>query len=260
MPHPGACPPVAGPGACHPERTATGVAIHLIHPSRIAHHQLPITHHRTPLTTDHRPLATSIIIFGGTFDPPHVAHTLLPPLVAERIGCERIIYVPAAVNPLKADETATDAEHRLAMLRLALAASPDAEICTDELERPGPSYTVDTLETLREAEGSETELRLLIGSDQALDFHRWKDWQRILDIATPVVMIRPPPDDRDYETRIRDTYPPDEAERWLSWTLELPQMDVCATEIRKRLADGEDVSDSIDPAVLRYIREHGLYQ
>ena len=80
-----------------------------------------------------------ILIFGGTFDPPHLAHTALPPLVARRLDCKRILYIPAAANPLKTDAPPTAVEHRLAMLRLALADVPDAEISTIELDRPGPS-------------------------------------------------------------------------------------------------------------------------
>lgn len=201
-----------------------------------------------------------VLIFGGTFDPPHLAHTALPPLVARRLGCDRILYVPASANPLKAGTPPTAAEHRLAMLRLALADVPDAEISTLELDRPGPSYTVDTLRSLREQLGPEVELRLLLGSDQALSFHRWREWEKILDLATPAVMVRPPLDAASFGAQLAAVYPRGEADRWLGWSTPVPQMDICATELRSRLAAGDDVRGLIQPAVIRYIRTHGLYR
>ncbi|MHC4142823.1 MAG: nicotinate (nicotinamide) nucleotide adenylyltransferase [Planctomycetota bacterium] len=200
-----------------------------------------------------------LLIFGGTFDPPHVAHLALPPLVAQQLGCQRILYVPAAVNPLKTANDATPGPHRLAMLRLALARVPNAEISSIELERPGPSYTVDTLEALREQLDPESELHLLIGSDQALVFQQWKHWERILELATPAVMVRPPLDEATYRRRLGETYPPEQARRWLEWMADVPSMDVCATGLRRRLTEGEDVRGLLQPAVLAYIREHGLY-
>jgi nicotinate-nucleotide adenylyltransferase len=133
-----------------------------------------------------------VLIFGGTFDPPHRAHVELPPRIAQQLGCDRLLYVPAALNPLKVDSPPTDSSHRLEMLRRAVVDVPNAEICTIELERKGPSYTVDTLEELRRRLGEDVEMRLLIGGDQALEFHRWKDWKRIIELAEPVVMLRPP--------------------------------------------------------------------
>jgi nicotinate-nucleotide adenylyltransferase len=200
-----------------------------------------------------------LLIFGGTFDPPHVAHATLPPLAARRLGCGRILYVVAAVSPLK-DEPPTPAEHRVAMLRLALDRVPDAEISTVELDRPGPSYTVDTLQNLRGQVGSDVAFHLLIGSDQVLDFHRWKDWQRILELATPAVMLRPPLDEESYRRRLEETFPAEEVRRWLSWTAAVPYLDICATDLRRRLAEGGDARGLIQPAVLGYIRTHGLYR
>jgi len=200
-----------------------------------------------------------LLIFGGAFDPPHVAHVALPPLVARRLGCGRILYVPAAISPFKTETAATPAAHRLAMLRLALDRVPDAEISSIELDRPGPSYTVDTLEALREQLEPDAELHLLIGSDQALVFEKWKRWGRILELATPAVMVRPPLDEAGYRRRLDETYPAEQARRWLEWTADVPYMDVCATGLRRCLTGGGDVRGLLQPAVLAYIREHGLY-
>jgi nicotinate-nucleotide adenylyltransferase len=213
-----------------------------------------------------------VLVFGGTFDPPHLAHARLPRIIADRLQCDQILYIPAAVNPLKTQGPAVGSDHRVAMLVLALADSPIARISTIELDRPGPSFTVDSLRQLREQRhepatsptSNEPQLLLLMGSDQALDFHRWKDWREILGLATPVVMLRPPWDERSFRAELAKRFPPDEAERWRSWTIfptdGLPLLDISATEIRRRLTAGEPLDGLVDPNVDAYITANRLYQ
>jgi nicotinate-nucleotide adenylyltransferase len=223
-----------------------------------------------------------ILIFGGTFDPPHIAHASLPELAGRQLGCDQVIYVPAAINPLKQDHPPTAKEHRLAMLLLAISGIQNAKISTIELDRKGPSYTIDTLRALRQQYASSNdssraktsrskgakrslpssrpEFRLLIGCDQAFRFHEWKDWQEILTLATPAVMIRPPWTSKSLEQQLRARFSPVEAEEWLAWTLRLPLLDVNATDIRERLAKGESIEGLLDPAVAQYIRANSLYQ
>lgn len=204
--------------------------------------------------------AKSILIFGGTFDPPHRAHAELPPRIAEEIGCDRLLYVPAALNPLKADAPPTDATHRLEMLRRAVADVPRAEISTLELEREGPSYTVDTLEELRRQYGETVELRLLIGADQAVEFYRWKEWQRICELAVPVVMLRPPWDRERFRRDLEANYTPEQVDQWLSRTIEIPAINVSSSTVRQRIASNGELSDLLHEDVARYIREHRLYE
>lgn len=201
-----------------------------------------------------------ILVFGGTFDPPHLAHVELPQLVAHELNCDRILYIPAAINPLKTDQPPTDPAHRLAMLRLALAGRANVEIDDLELRREGPSYTVDTLEALRARYGNDVTLRLLIGSDQALAFPRWKNPERILELATPAVMLRPPLTREGFQRILWSKMSEIEADRWTSWVVNAPVIDISATEIRAKLIAGEDVTIETGPAVAAYIREHGLYQ
>ena len=201
-----------------------------------------------------------VLIFGGTFDPPHRAHVELPQAAARELGCERIIYIPAAINPLKASPdqpSPTPAHHRLAMLRLALDGVPNAEISTIELDRAGPSYTIDTLRGLHATASSAF---LLIGADQALDFHRWKDWREILNLATPAMMLRPPWTRSTFQAALRERYDAEEASQWQTRVLStLPIVDVSATEIRKRMAAGSTLNGLVDPRVEAYIRKNRLY-
>jgi nicotinate-nucleotide adenylyltransferase len=201
-----------------------------------------------------------VLIFGGTFDPPHRAHVELPPRIAKQLGCDRLLYVPAALNPLKVDSPPTDSLHRLEMLRLAVADVPGAEICTIELERQGPSYMIDTLEELHSRLGDDVEMRLLIGADQAMEFHRWKDWRGIIKLAKPVVMLRPPWNRERFREQLAEQYDSEQVERWLSWTIDVPAIDVSSSLIRERIAANGDLSDLLNKDVARYIREHGLYQ
>ena len=201
-----------------------------------------------------------MLIFGGTFDPPHRAHVELPQAAARELGCERIIYIPAAINPLKASPdqpSPTPAHHRLAMLRLALDGVPNAEISTIELDRAGPSYTIDTLRGLHATASSAF---LLIGADQALDFHRWKDWREILNLVTPAMMLRPPWTRSTFQAALRERYDAEEASQWQTRVLStLPIVDVSATEIRKRMAAGSTLNGLVDPRVEAYIRKNRLY-
>jgi nicotinate-nucleotide adenylyltransferase len=222
------------------------------------------------MVTDVPPTPERLLIFGGTFDPPHRGHVELPQHAARELRCQRIIYIPAALNPLKtAPETPmpTPAIHRLAMLRLALADAPTAEISTIELDRSNgrPSYTIDTLRALSGARAPhhtspQQEWFLLIGSDQALDFHRWKDWQEIVRLATPAVMLREPWNATTFAVALRERYDAAEARQWMEWTLRtLPTIDISATEIRRLPRQGKSLAGLVSPRVEAYIREHRLY-
>lgn len=204
-------------------------------------------------------MARRRLLFGGTFDPPHRAHVELPRLAADAVGADEVVYVPAARNPLKKHGAQSSPEHRLRMLELALAGRAGVRIATVELDRGGPSWWVDTLEVIRDAGDPDDELLFLIGADQALDFHRWREWERILDLATPVVMARPPMEVAALVAELRHRYPADEAEWWTRRIVELPPVDASATEVRRRLAAGEPVDALLAPAVTAYARTHGLY-
>lgn len=201
-----------------------------------------------------------IILFGGSFDPPHLAHVALPMAARLAVGAEVVAYVPAAKAPHKLDKVQTDAKHRLAMLRLALGNEKHAVILTDELDRAAsgePSYTVDTLTALREKLGADVKLRLLIGADQVRIFDQWREPKRIIELAEPLVMVRPP----DTRESLLASLPDDAARNeWSSRLVDVPAVDVSSTQIRERVARGEPITGMVDDAVARYIQQHGLYR
>ena len=200
-----------------------------------------------------------VLLYGGTFDPPHRGHVELPLYAALKLACDEIIYIPTNQSPHKQDAAPTDAEHRLAMLEIALRDVPMARISTLELDRGGVSYFIDTVRELWGDLGLDTDLRFLIGADQALAFHDWKDWPQIIRYAYPAVMLRAPWTRQSFAQALYAAYGEKDAAEWLETLVETPQVDVRATDLRTGLATGDGLDDMIDPVVLRYIREHGLY-
>lgn len=202
-----------------------------------------------------------LIVFGGSFDPPQIAHVVQPRYVMDKLGAQVILYVPAAISPHKLDRKPASPEHRLAMLQLSLADQPHAVILADELERHAatgqPSYTIDTLEALRPRLRPGARLRLLIGGDQLRSFDQWKDHVRVVTLAEPVVMVRPP----DTRQSLLDALPPGlDRTQWEPRLIEIPQIDVSATEVRQRAQDDRLYDHLVRPAVAEYIEQHGLYR
>ena len=203
-----------------------------------------------------------VILYGGSFDPPHVAHVQLPILAREAINADAVAYIPTGRQPLKIDRNPTPAHHRLAMLRLALADVPKTVIITDEIDQitvhdAGPNYTVDTLETLRRRLGNKIDLRLLIGGDSLRQFDQWRSPQRIVELAQPLVMIRPP----DTRESLLDGLPQGYSRRaWADRLVELPPITVSSSQIRDLVAGGQPLTGFVSPGVERYIRDHRLYQ
>jgi len=205
----------------------------------------------------------TILLFGGTFDPPTRAHAMLPPRAAELVGASQLLYVPAAISPHKLDQVPTPAEHRVAMLELALTEVPSVQIRTLELDREGPSYSVDTVHALRKEFDHGTTLRLLIGDDQAEAFHRWKDWSTILDLADPLVLPRGYDSPATFADAMRNCggqWSEDEIDQWLQRRLDLPCMTMCSWDVRLQLESGGEADDELDPDVRQYIRDKGLYR
>jgi nicotinate-nucleotide adenylyltransferase len=211
------------------------------------------------------PQARSILFCGGAFDPPHRAHVELADAARCRAAPEAwLLFVPAGRSPLKG-ASETPSQHRLEMLRLATAQLPQTGIWTDELDRDTPgarSYWIDTLRRARSCIDPQCELRFLIGADQAIDFHRWREPREILSIAQPLVLLRPPVTtvkDLRHQLSTQGVWSPDEVDRWTRCVVPLRLDPTSATEIRAKLARGEPHIPELYEPVLRYIRQHGLY-
>ena len=205
-------------------------------------------------------ICNKLIVFGGTFDPPHMAHVALPRAVMKKLGADAVAYVPAARAPLKPGSEPSPIEHRFAMLHLALRDCSYAQVLTVEIDRADadrPSFTVDTLEKLRKELGCGVEMRLLIGSDQMHQFDRWKAPQKITQLAEPLVLVRPP------STRKSCLAPlgrPALRRAWADRLVEVEPMDVSSSQIRNLVARGESISGLVPPPGETYIFRHKLYR
>jgi nicotinate-nucleotide adenylyltransferase len=187
-------------------------------------------------------------LFGGTFDPVHNAHLALARAALDTLALDEVRWIPTG-TPWQKARTITPAEHRVAMLELALAGEPRFVLDRIELDRDGPSYTLDTVQALRAAEPG-TEWTLLIGQDQYAGLHTWRGWQELLALVTLAVANRP-----GVPSVVHD-----EVRRRPHRMVPLPMLDISASEIRRRAAAGLDFSSLVPPEVARYIAHHHLYR
>ncbi len=195
-------------------------------------------------------------ILGGTFDPIHLGHLIIAEEAMSSLGLDRIIFVPAGDPWMKADSKITPSQHRLAMVLAAIADNPAFKVSPVELERNGPSYTVETLEEMQEDYGAQTECFFIIGADALKDFSRWIQPERILELCTLAVVGRPAQEALDL-TPLEATLP-GIGKRVV--TVGDVAIGVSATDIRERVAEGRTVRYLVPPAVASYIQEHGLYK
>ena len=210
-----------------------------------------------------------VLLVGGSFDPVHRAHVSLAD-EARRLAMQgegEIVFVPAARSPHKDQAPCASDANRVDMLGLGSVELGGASIWTAELDRaiPGqPSYWVDTLREARDQ--CEGELRFLIGADQALAFHRWREARAILELAHPIVIPRGGTSTaEDLQGALAQTgaWEARELDMWLSWFAPTPEIDVSATAIREALADPKRRDapiEGLDRRVHAYILRHGLYR
>ena len=215
--------------------------------------------------TDDRPLEPprsvvpgSIGVLGGTFDPIHVGHLAIAEDARDALGLERVLFIPAAAPPHKPSRPISPAEDRLAMVELAIAGNPAFATERLELDRPGPSYAVDTLEALADREraaGRDPNLTFILSAEAFRELPTWRSPDRLLDLCRFAVVPRAgteTPDRAWVEERF-----PGRSDRVTF--LAGPLLSVSSTEVRARIQAGRSVRYLVPDAVGRYIADHGLY-
>ena len=213
-------------------------------------------------------MKSPIGVFGGTFDPIHFGHLRLAEEMAEAIGLERVLFIPAGQPPHRGPPR-TASLHRLEMVRRAIAGNPRFAVDAREVERPRPSYTVDTLTDLRAELGDDQPLWLLLGADAFLDLPSWHAWRRLFDLAHLAVVARPGAQllqsDAMPESLKSEAMPrrvADASAAGAAGAVLLRQMtplEISATAIRDTLARQGRARYLLPDAVLDYIHEHQLY-
>jgi nicotinate-nucleotide adenylyltransferase len=193
-------------------------------------------------------------VLGGAFDPVHYGHLLLAEQAREQARLGEVLFIPAARHPFKADTTAAQFDRRAEMLLLAVAGNDGFRVDEIEKERPGLSYTADTLEELIRR-GPNDELFLLVGSDTLPDLPKWHDPARVVKAATLVVRERPGhPLVSNVQLEAIIGAPV------RTQVIKVPANDVSSKEIRRRVAEGRSIRYLVPRAVEVYIREKGLYR
>ena len=197
----------------------------------------------------------NIGVLGGTFDPIHNGHLIVAEEARARLNLTEILFVPAAQPWLKESSPISAAKHRVQMVRLAIADHPYLKLSTIEIDRGGPSYTVDTMIELQALHGAGDELFFILGWDSLAQLPQWKEPSRLTTMCRLVAVPRPGhalPDLNSLEAAI-----PGLSQRLI--VLEKPQIDISATEIRKWVAQGLSVRHLVPEPVDEYIRQHKLY-
>lgn len=189
-------------------------------------------------------------VYGGTFDPIHTGHLAIARGVVAHCGLDRLLFVPSARPPHKQGHAMAPPDDRYRMAELATRHDPRLEVSDTEINRPGLSYTVDTLEELRRIYGASSSLYLVLGADSLLEIDTWHAPDRIFDLATVVTVPRPGKDltgvDPGWLDRVVD--------------IQLPEIDVSSTDIRRRVGQGLPIAHLVPEEVADYIEERGLYR
>jgi nicotinate-nucleotide adenylyltransferase len=210
---------------------------------------------------------TVLGVMGGTFDPIHIGHLAIAEEARESLSLDAVLFVPAARPPHKAGERITPVEHRVEMVRRAISDNPAFELSTIEVDRPGPSYTVDTVEALARGEGRHgatkgadgrepPEVVLILSAETFAELPGWHEPERLFDAATMAVVPRegyPAPD----PAWLAEAFPGREAR--VAY-LEGPRLGLSSTGIRERVRAGRSIRYLVPDAVERYIAEQHLYR
>jgi nicotinate-nucleotide adenylyltransferase len=198
----------------------------------------------------HQSSPVRVGILGGTFDPPHHGHLLMAERARVQYDLHHVIFLPAGVPPHKRDEPITAREHRWAMTELACADHTGFFISRRELDREGPSYTIDTLRDFQERLGPETRLYFIMGQDSAEEVETWKQPQALREEVTLLVAPRPGKG---------ESWQPEDLPEGM-FPIDMPACDLSSTAIREAVAEGRPISHLVPAAVEAYIEKHNLYR
>jgi nicotinate-nucleotide adenylyltransferase len=193
----------------------------------------------------------TIGVLGGTFNPPHRGHLALASHARAELGLERVLLMPAYSAPHKGEEGDPGPERRLEMCRLAVDGEAGLEVCALEIERGGPSYTVDTLRAIKQSD-PEAELTFIVGADMARTLPAWREPRALVELAGLAVAER---EDAGRGEVLRALAPLRARVKFLG----MPMLEVSSSQVRERVRYGESIEDLVAPEVAAYIAEHGLY-
>lgn len=194
-------------------------------------------------------------ILGGTFDPVHNGHLRVAEEVKDRLKLRKVVFVPSGKPWMKSDRKITSGEQRVEMVRLAIEGRLDFQMSLSEINRPGSTYTIETIQEFRSEFGDDAEIYFIIGWDGISRLHQWKNVEQLVKLCRIAVVPRPgfpPPDIVTLDNSI-----PGLSESLV--LLDRPLIDVSATEIRKKVFQGLPFEQNVPAPVAEYIKKHRLY-
>ena len=201
-------------------------------------------------------------LYGGSFDPVHQGHLIVAECCREQARLDKVLFLPAAVPPHKQDRPLAEAAHRVEMLKLAIGGHPAFAVSTDEIDRGGVSYTVDTLARLEAAHPAD-ELLLILGPDALADLPTWREPATILARAEIIAVEREGVDDISAivaTPKLAALLGPERAQRIVETRVTCPAIGIRASDLRAAIAAGRSIRYRTPRAVEQYIAAHGLYQ
>jgi nicotinate-nucleotide adenylyltransferase len=194
-------------------------------------------------------------ILGGTFDPIHHGHLVAAEEASYQLALDRVLFVPAGAPPHKPARPISPASHRLRIVELAIAGKPHFAVSRVDIDRPAPSYTVDTLKLLRAEWGPEPRFFFIEGNDSLSDMVNWYQPQRLIELCELAVVRRP---GSEIDLPALEKRLPGLTER-VHW-VQIPLLEISSTDLRARIRAGRSISYLVPREVEAYIQEHGLYR
>jgi nicotinate-nucleotide adenylyltransferase len=192
-------------------------------------------------------------VMGGTFDPIHHGHLVTAEEALWQFELDEVLFVPTGEPWMKEDSRVTPPEDRYLMTVIATAGNPHFSVSRVEIDRPGPSYTRDTLSALREGEGEGAELYFITGADAILEIFHWKDPEEVLSLAHVIAATRPGYDIARFEAEAPTRHPNVSV-------MTVPALAISSTDIRGRVAEGRPIRYLVPEGVKTYIDKAGLYR
>lgn len=190
-------------------------------------------------------------IMGGTFDPIHYGHLVTAEEALVQFNLDKVVFMPTGNPVRKTHRKVTPAEHRYLMTVIATASNPDFEVSRMEVDRPGPTYTVDTMLALRKELGPETDLYFITGADAVWEILTWKDSEALAGVCSFIAATRP-----GYDL---SRFSGEDAERMRVEFMEVPALAISSTDIRRRVAERRPIRYLLPEAVAAYVRKNDLY-
>lgn len=197
-------------------------------------------------------------VMGGTFDPIHNGHLVIAEEARMQFRLDEVLFVPSGNPPHKEEHESLDPESRYLMAVIATAANPRFKVSRMEIDRPGPSYTVDTIREMRRIYGRNTEVFFIAGADAVLEILTWKEPEKVLGEASFIVATRPGYDLRTLERSLPAAAGGADASRRVL-VMDVPALEISSTDIRKRVKGGRAIAYLVPEGVEKFIEKNGFY-